>query len=298
MMETNMRKQYVLTTEYLSDKDERVVTLLGDIGVYSFKKIKDKHPNQVHNLGILEPASIGIAAGLARVGYIPFFHTIAPFVVERPYEQLKVDFSYQKLCGNFVSVGASYDDGALGTTHYSPADVAVLKYLPNMQIVLPGTAEEVHNLICSEYDNGSPTYFRLSTAVNPETMPVEFGKAYIVKKGELATVVAVGPMLKMVLEAVCDFDVTVLYCTTIAPFDYETLAMNCSSSKVLLCEPFYSGVLTTDVCQALQGYVMMDFVGVPHQILDSYGTREENDLNAGITVEMISKKLMQLVERA
>ena len=73
-----MRQQFTETMQYLSDKDERVITLLNDIGVFAFRNIKAKYPNRMHNLGIMEQASIGIAAGLSLTGYVPVFHTIAP----------------------------------------------------------------------------------------------------------------------------------------------------------------------------------------------------------------------------
>lgn len=297
-METNMRKQYILTTDQLSDADERVITLLGEIGVFSFRNIKQKHKNQVQNLGIMEPASIGIAAGLAQEGFIPFFHTIAPFIVERAYEQLKVDFGYQCLCGNFVSVGASYDDGGLGSTHYCPADVPALMHIPNMQIVVPGTAKETDQLICSSYDNGYPTYYRLSTACNRESYYEGFGKAVVIKKGIKATVVAVGPLLEPVLEAVRDLDVTVLYYTTVTPFDKECLCENCASRKVLLCEPYYYGALTTEIMTALQGAVMMDFVGVDHKFITTYGSKEQIDKDQGISPCEIAAKLRVLLDRS
>lgn len=295
-MGIGMRKKYIQLTEYLTDKDPRVVTLLGDIGVYSFKPTKDKHPNRVHNLGICEPAMISIAAGLALEGLIPFVHTIAPFIVERPYEQLKDDFAYQGLNGNFVSIGASYDDGGLGTTHYCPGDVAALKAIPGFNIILPGTEQEMEALMRSQYDNGKPNYFRLSTQSNREDRAAEFGKALIVKRGGAAAAVVVGPMLDMVLEAAAGLDVTVLYYTTVEPFDRAALRQNCPSRKVLLCEPYYYGVLTTDVLESFEGEpVQVSHIGVPHQFMTNYGTRAQNDENAGISVEHIREKLIALI---
>lgn len=295
-MGIGMRKKYIQITEYLTDKDSRVVTLLGDIGVFSFKPTKDKHPDRVQNLGICEPAMTSIAAGLALEGLIPFIHTIAPFVVERPYEQLKDDFAYQGLGGNFVSIGASYDDAGLGTTHYCPGDVSVLKAIPGFQIFIPGTEQEMETLICDQYDNGKPNYFRLSTQCNKEDYKVEFGKACIIKQGKSATIVAVGPTLDMVLEAVDDLDVTVLYYTTVEPFDRVTLRHNCSSRKVLLCEPYYYGVLTTDVLESFEGEaVQITHVGVPHQFMTSYGTKDQNDAEVGLSAKNIREKLTALI---
>src|ERR1035437_3614724 len=128
-----MRKQFVVTVESLMAQDERLVLLLGDIGVFGFRHAFAQYPRRVYNIGILEQSSVSMAAGLAKEGFIPIFHSIAPFVVERAFEQIKIDFGYQNLGGIFVTVGASYDYAALGCTHHCPGDVALMKTIPNMR---------------------------------------------------------------------------------------------------------------------------------------------------------------------
>ena len=115
-----MRKQLVRTVEAVLSEDDRVVLLLGDIGVFGFRNAFERFPHRVYNVGILEQATISMAAGLALEGFIPIFHSIAPFAVERALEQLKIDFGYQRLPGVIISVGASYDYAALGCTHHCP----------------------------------------------------------------------------------------------------------------------------------------------------------------------------------
>ena len=272
-----------------------MIALLNDIGVWAFRFLKEEYPNRVHNLGIMEQASIGVAAGLSMVGYIPFFHTIAPFIVERGYEQLKDDFGYQSINGNFVSVGASFDYSGLGMTHYCPGDVGVLMQIPDMQIVLPGTAEEEDRLIKESYDNGCPTYFRLSEHSNFKAQDVGFGKSVVIKEGELGTVIAVGTMLDKVMEAVREHDVTVLYYTTLRPFDYETLRRKTRREAVLVCEPYYYGALASTVLDAFAGVpVQIGHVGIPHEILKTYGTVEENERYLHMTISDIKEKLIAM----
>ncbi len=290
-----MRQQFTETMQYLSDKDERVITLLNDIGVFAFRNIKAKYPNRMHNLGIMEQASIGIAAGLSLTGYVPVFHTIAPFIVERGYEQLKDDFGYQNINGNFVTVGASYDYSGLGMTHYCPGDVGALMQIPNMQITVPGTAKEFDTLLKTQYDNGSPTYYRLSEFSNENDNDIEFGKAVVIKKGNLGTVIAVGPILDTCIKAVADLDVTLLYYTTVRPFDRETLRATTSIKKILLCEPYYYGALTNEVLKTFEGNaVQIDFAGVEHEVLKTYGSKAEIDEVYGLTVEGIKHKANML----
>ncbi len=293
-----MRKQFVKTLEDIIEQNDKTILLLGDIGVFGFRVALEKHPDRVYNIGILEQSTVGLAAGLAMTGFIPTVHTIAPFLVERSYEQLKLDFCYQKLGGNFISVGGSYDYAALGCTHHCPGDVAILKNLPGMEIVVPGNANEFDLLFRQSYANGHPTYFRLSERNNAENFNVKFGQATIVKKGKQATVIAVGPILNQVLAAVENSDVTVLYYTTVSPFDSETLKHNSESGKILLCEPYFSGALIPDIVSALQGkHLMIDSIGVPNEFLNKYGKAEEHDEYIGLTAKNINKKLTDLINR-
>lgn len=291
----NMRQQFTKTTEFLVENDRRVVTLLGDIGVFGFSKLMAKYPTRVYNIGILEQATIGVAAGLSMMGMVPIVHTIAPFIVERAYEQLKIDFGYQNINGNFVSVGASYDYAGLGSTHHCPADVPSLKNIPNMQVAIPGTAIEFDGLFKESYCNGKPTYYRLSEAQNVMDFKVKFGCAHIVKQGEKATVIAVGTMLNSVLEATKNLDVTVLYYTTVAPFDKEILLNNCDSKKILVCEPYYYGALDTEIIDTFLSSIRIEHIGVPHKFITNYGSLGENNQELKLTKNEIYKKLEMLI---
>lgn len=291
-----MRKQFVTTVEAALARDERLALLLGDIGVWGFNKAFGAFPERVYNIGILEQSTVSVAAGLAMTGFIPIVHTITPFIIERAYEQIKLDFGYQRLGGNFVSVGASYDYAALGCTHHCPGDVNALSQIPGMEIVLPGTPQEFDRLFNQAYANGHPTYFRLSEQSNATSVEVEFGKAAVIKKGSQATVIAVGTGLNIVLEAVADLDVTVLYYTTVAPFDAATLQATVGNGKIVICEPYYSGAVATHVLKALPGErLAIEMVGVPLQFLTNYGRAQEHHQAIGFTAENVRAKLMALI---
>ena len=291
----NMREMFVKTTNEIVDNDKRVALILGGISVASFSESIEKYPKRCFDAGISEQADLSIAAGMAISGMIPIFHTIAPFMAERAYEQLKIDFGYQKLGGNFISNGSSIDYSSFGATHQCPAEISVLSQIPNMQILVPGTPDEFRALYLSTYDNGCPTYIRLSRDVNPESYDVKLGKANVIKKGKGVTIIAVGSMLKMVMEAAEDYDVTVLYYTSIHPFDSKTLIENTDSSKVLVCEPYYEGALDYDITTSMKREVLIDHCGMPHEFCKHYGTTKENYAEMGVTVENIKKKINSLL---
>ncbi len=287
-----MRQQMGQTVKELIESDERLVVVLAEISTGYFEGTS--HPERVINVGIMEQTMTSVAAGMALEGFIPVVHSITPFLVERPFEQIKDDFCYQGLGGKFISTGASYDYSTEGMTHHGPGDVQILRSLPGMQIVVPGTATEFERLFRETYANGSPTYYRLASENNPVEYPVRFGKLEVVQRGSQATVIAVGPMLAATLEAVKDMDVTVLYCTTVAPFDAERLRAVCQgqTSKIVLVEPYYAGVLVPDICAAMGRIpVSIEAIGVPREVLWHYGTPEEHDEAIGLTKEGIRRRI-------
>jgi transketolase len=290
-----MRKQFVNTTEDILAKDDRTVLLLGDIGVFGFRKSFENFSNRVYNIGILEQSTVSVAAGLSMTGLIPIIHTIAPFITERCFEQIKIDFGYQKLGGNIVSVGSSYDYAALGCTHHCPADVNILMNIPGVEIIVPGTSKEFDGLFRQSYSNGNIKYFRLSETENETGFPVEFGKINIIKKGKAATVIAVGPILDVVMKAAKDEDVTVIYVTTIRPFDSESLRKNLAGNKILICEPYYSGSLTEEVLKSSDKPLKIDLLGVPKEFLNMYGKKEEHDIRIGFTEKNIRERIKKLI---
>jgi len=289
-----MRKQFVKTLEGLFLKEKKLFLLLGDIGVFGFRNIFRKYPDRCLNVGVMEQSSISFAAGLSKTNMIPVYHTIAPFMVERAYEQLKIDFGYQKLRGNFVSVGGSYDYTALGPTHHCPADINLISNIPNFQVIVPGTSSEFNQLFKQTYQNYFPKYFRLSSTENSESYNVEFGKANQVQKGKKATVIICGPTLNFVKSSLKNLDVNILYYTTVIPFDIKILEKNIKNSekKIIIIEPFYSGALLNELSILQNKYpLLISSVSVPRKFINGYGFKKNLDDNFFNT-----KKILKLIK--
>ena len=266
---------------------------MGDIGVFGFRNELTTLPDRVYNIGILEQCTVGVAAGMAKCGIIPFVHTIAPFLVERSLEQLKVDFGYQNLNGNFISVGASYDYASLGCTHHCPGDVLALSTIPNMQIIVPGSSMEFDSLIHQSHDNGSPTYYRLSEYENKESRDVYFGRANVIKTGFAATIICYGNMLQTVIDASADLDVTILYYTTVTPFDSDTLNNN-FNENIIVCEPFYEGSTNYFISEALKNKkYKINNIGVPRKFLTNYGSKKDHDSYLKLDIPGMRERILQ-----
>lgn len=290
---TDMRGRFVQTASALLDEDPRVAVLLAEISEDRFAPAIHAHPDRVINLGIMEQTMIGAAAGFAMEGFHPIAHSIAPFLVERPFEQIKIDFGYQGLGGTLVSCGASYDYGAEGATHHSPGDVAALLAIPGVEVMVPGTPDELERLLRATYANGRLTYIRGSNAENPTSLPVEPGRIEVVRRGSTATVLAVGPMLGRTLAACEGLDVTIAYLTSVAPFDAPGLnAIVGDRPLVITVEPFYEGTLAPAVAEALADVPSrIASIGVPRRFIHTYGTALEHDRDLGLDEAGVRAKI-------
>jgi transketolase len=296
-MTTAMRQRATDTLVELFYDDERVALVLADISLDLLEPALRHDPRRAVNVGIMEQAAVGVAAGFALEGFHPVVHTIAPFLAERPLEQVKLDFGYQGLGGLFVTTGASYDYGESGMTHHSPGDVAALSTVPNIEILVPGTADETETLIRATYANGRPTYLRTSLALNARPRELEPGGLTVVRRGAELTVVAVGPMLDRTLAALDGLDATVLYATTVFPLDAETLAAEAAPApEVVIVEPLYEGTSTAQVAAALSHRPMRILsIGVPRRVISRYGTPEQHDAELGLDAAGIRERIRGFV---
>jgi transketolase len=233
----------------------------------------------VINVGIMEQTMVGVAAGFAMEGFHPIAHSLSPFMAERPYEQLKLDFGYQGLGGTFVGVGGSYDYASSGGTHHSPADAGLMLGIPGAEVWVPGHGDEMDSILRSTYANGRPTYIRASVATNAEGHQVEPGRIEVIRRGAAATVLTFGPMLDRTVVACEGLDVTIAYATSLRPFDAAGLAAIAADVPALVTvEPFYEGTAASVVTGALGDRPMRYIsIGVPRAFIHSYGEPEDID---------------------
>ncbi len=289
-----MRKQFKNTVIDLAADDDNIVMILGDVSVYLFNEFKEKYPNRFYNMGICENTLISVGAGLSSQGFSPFVHTIAPFVTERSYEQIKLDMCYNRFGGNIASCGASFDYAWDGATHHSYTDLAILRLLPGMEVIQPGSNKEVDVLIRSQYDNGKATYFRLSDHPHNIDIPdIEFGKAAVLQdRDSNLTVMTAGPILQNVSEACKELDVNLVYFHTIKPIDTETIASFKHTNILVIHDAFG---LYEAVCEVPE--LSVSFHGMPDGFCDRYGTLAGARKEIGLDVESLNKTIQERLER-
>ena len=294
-----MREQAMATVVELFDRDEDVAVVMADISLDYLRAAVERDPRRAINVGIMEQSAVGVAAGFALEGFHPIVHTLAPFLAERPLEQIKLDFGYQGLGGLFISAGASYDYGESGGTHHAGGDVQALGSIPRVEVLVPGSARETDALVRSSYANGAPTYLRTSTVENDEPVELAPGGLTVVRRGADLTVIAAGPFLSRTLAALDGLDATVLYATTLVPLDAETLAREAApSTDVVLVEPVYEGTTAAQVSAALAHRpTRLLSIGVPRRFIKHYGTSEQHDAELGLDVHGIRERILAFTAR-
>jgi transketolase len=268
---------YRLAAEALED-DPRVALVFADIGVAEVPA----HP-RLFNVGIREQLMIGVAAGLALEGYRPVAHSYTPFLVERPYEQIKLDLGHQDVGAVLVSNGASYDAARSGRTHQAPEDVAALAALPGWTIHVPGHPDELERVFRQALRRDDRVYIRTSEESNHA--PVRGEGLVVLREASVdATfVVAVGPTLSPTLEATADLDVGVGYLATVRPFDADGLRAAMRGTDVVLVEPYQAGTSSAEVSRALidRPHRLLA-LGVPNAELRRYGTGADHRAAHGL----------------
>jgi len=285
---TAMRQRFYELAREALDEDERVAVVTAQIGTDAI----GEHPRHF-DVGIREQLMIGVAAGLALEGYRPVAHSYTPFLVERPYEMLKLDLGHNDLGAVLVSIGASYDAAHEGRTHQAPEDVALVAALPGWTIHVPGHVDELEGLLRRAFADNDRVYVRLSEEENHAR--VDGGGFTVLRHGPSGSpvVVSVGPTLAPVLAATATRDVSVAYLSTVRPFPREDLrgALG-EGTDVVLVEPYLAGTSTAEVSAALRDRPHRVLaLGVPNAEFRHYGTGVEHRAAHGLDAAGIARQL-------
>jgi transketolase len=287
-----MRGRFEQVTSQLLDSNPRLAVVTADIGADAFAPARRRHPERVINLGIREQLLIGVTSGLALTGMRPVAHTFAPFLVERPFEQIKLDIVHQGVGAALVSAGGSYDYPYYGRTHMAPGDVALLDTLPGWTVHVPGHPDEAEVLVRDAVAATGQVYVRLSLPANAAAFPVLPGEFTVLRTGRSGTVIAVGPVADAVLAATTGFDVTLLYAATVRPFDAATLRATLGTPDVVVVEPYLAGTSVPFVAEALSDVPHRTIgLGVGRDELRHYGTPAEHAAAHGLDAASLRARI-------
>ena len=199
-----MRQAFINVLTELARKDKRIFLLTGDLGFSVFEKFKEEFPKRFFDIGVAEQNMIGIASGLALSGKVAFVYSIIPFLIMRPFEQIRLDICYQNTNVKMVGVGGGFAYGSAGSTHHATEDIAIMRALPNMTVVCPADPVETElSIRCAVKYNG-PVYIRLGGEkgkIYSREPNFKLGRGIVVREGRDVSIVSTGDMLRNVIEA-------------------------------------------------------------------------------------------------
>jgi transketolase len=227
------RKAYAAAVEDVAAADPRVVVLVNDsVGSSKMAGFQERFPDRLLNIGIAEQNMVGIAAGMANGGKLPFVSSASCFLTARAMEQIKVDIAYSnanvKLCG--MSSGFAY--GALGATHHSIEDMAWLRAIANMTVIVPADPEETRQAVHAAAAHEGPVFLRISRmgvpAIYDDEYPFIIGRASQLREGNDITLIANGIMVTRALQAADllaedGIQARVLNVATVRPIDRDAI---------------------------------------------------------------------------
>ncbi len=295
MTTKSIRHQFADTMLEVGREDPNLVVLVGDISHFILQPFAKACPERYYNVGICEATMVSMAAGLAKMGFYPVVHTIAPFIIERSFEQIKLDFCYQQLGGNLVTVGSVFDYSNLGCTHHCYGDFALLKTLPGTQIIYPASLVEFDTLFRQTYRNGFLTLFRIPVHqhdYNLSANEIKFGKGIKVTDGGSLTIVVTGPQLRNTLAARdplgdMGWDAEILYIHTIRPLDTDLIrASVCKTRRLLVIEEHMrSGGLGDEILRVTRDIsnVQHSSLSIPDTFVTEYGSYQDHCERLGLT---------------
>lgn len=201
-----MRDAFFAALAELGAGDPRVFALTGDLGIGLFDEFQRVAPGRYLNVGIAEQNLVGIAAGLAYAGKLPFAYSIAPFITSRPHDQVRVDVALPAANVKLVGVGGGVAYGTLGPTHHAIEDIALMRALPNLCVLTPGDPADTAGATRAAAAHDGPVYLRLGKNGEPALLPAgtgfEIGRAVPLAGGGDVAILSAGAILAEACEAV------------------------------------------------------------------------------------------------
>jgi len=286
-----MRKTCLDVVYDLAKQDERVVFIGSDLGAGTLDQFRDEMPDRFFMEGVSEQNLIGMAAGLAMEGFIPYVNTIATFITRRCYEQLAVDLCLHNLPVKLIANGGGLVYAPLGPTHLAIEDMAILRALPRMSIFAPCDREAMTRLVPQTLDMTGPCYIRLAKGgdevVSEAERGFEIGKAIQMRKPGKVLIIGTGITTTRALHAAEELegqgiDCGVLHMHTVKPLDEAAILSQLDGVELLVTveEHTLVGGLGSAVGDLLldkapNAVSRLVRLGIPDIFADKYGTQDE-----------------------
>ncbi len=308
-----MRKKALDSVYELAKVNDKVIFIGSDLGPDVLLAMKKEMPERFFMEGVSEQHIVGMAAGLAMEGFIPYVNTIATFLTRRCYEQVALDLCLQDLPVRLIANGGGVVYAPLGPTHLAVEDIAIMRALPNMAVVAPCDADEMKRFMATTLDWPHPIYIRLGKGgdkvVSEEKHGFQIGKAILMREVGEGLFISTGVMTQLALEAadklkdeglVCG----VLHMHTIKPLDESALSnlLPGVDAVVTVEEHTRIGGLGSAVLEFTNDHMPQQSskiarIGIPDQFAKQYGSQESLWKHWGITVETLMETMRKKIQK-
>ena len=308
-----MRKTSLDMVYQFAKVDPRIVFIGSDLGPGVLDGMKKEIPERFFMEGVSEQHIIGMAAGLALNGFIPYINTIATFLTRRCYEQVALDLCLQDLPVRLIASGGGAVYAPLGPTHLAVEDLAIMRALPNMAVLAPCDAEEMRRLMAASIDWPHPMYIRLAkggdAVVSHEDNGFEIGKAILMQEPGQGIFITTGVMTQLALKAIAQLSSEGIACGllhmhTVKPLDHGALShwLPKVGAVVTVEEHTRIGGLGSAVLEYCSDEMpeqaaKVARIGIPDHFADQYGTQDTLLAHWGLTVDALchtmKKKLLR-----
>ena len=308
-----MRKKCLRMVYEMAETDERIFFIGSDLGFETLKEFREGIPDRFIMEGISEANVIGMAAGLALEGKIPFVNTIATFITRRAFEQIAVDVCMHNVSVRMIGNGGGLVYAPLGSTHLAIEDISIMRALPNMTIVCPCDEDEMARFMPLTLEYSGPIYIRLGKGYDPivskEKCGFAIGKGIHYRKGNDALIVTTGITLQEAIGAADlleqkDISTCILHLHTVKPLDTELFLDLAANVRVVVVaeENSIIGGLGSALAEILAEADVnpskkFKRVGIPDIFPDYYGTQKKIMERFGLNPDGLAKIVLELMPR-
>lgn len=300
-----MRQTAVNMVEELARRDERVVFIGSDLSPGLLKSMQADMPERFFMEGVSEQHVVGMAAGLAMEGYIPYVNTIATFLTRRCFDQIAIDVCLENLPVRLLANGGGLVYAPLGPTHLAFEDVAILRALPNMTIVAPCDADEMRRVMNASLDWPGPLYIRMAKGGDPIVSSAEagfaIGRAITLREPGEVVLVSTGSMSGRALAAAellaaGGIAAGVLHCHTIKPLDEAAVLAAAAGTRLIATVEEHSriGGLGSAVAELLAEsgtHPPLLRLALPDAYPEGYGSQDHLLEQAGLQPPQIAARV-------
>jgi transketolase len=287
----------------LAEKDDRIIVMDADVAKSTRTNwVQDKYPHKFMDMGISEQDMIGTAAGLALGGMIPFVSTYGVFLAGRGWDQIRTTVCYGNINVKFGGAHGGISVGPDGATHQALEEVALMRVLPNMTVIVPCDATETKKATLAAAQMYGPCYIRFGRepvpVITEDSTPFELGKGSLFRDGKDVTVIANGPMVYEALQAAESLknegiNVRVINLHTVKPLDKDIVIKAARETGAIVTaeeHQIYGGLGgAVSECIVRNCPVPVEMVGIndtfgesgqPEELMEKYGLRSANIIDA------------------